>query len=353
VADIQKHLVKFHEEIKLRRFDENEVLLEKRDRVLEKLDAGLKLLREEGEEIPTYTPFNQGSYAMGTGVKPLDRDYDIDVGLEFDLAKDDHSDPVKVKDWVLRALEGHTKRVEMRRPCVTVFYQQDGESVYHVDLAIYSPAQRNPGKKNYLAKGKLNSDEKHRVWQESDPKELMDLIGNRFKGDDDKQFRRVIRYLKRWKDERFPSEGNGAPPGIALTVAAYYWFSTTKKVDSISNQVRYDDLGALHGLLHSMQGQFSSRWDSELNEWVDTLEVKVPVAPYDNLLERLTGQQMKTFKEKLDSLLEAVEEAQSDVDEHSACKILRAKFGEDFPIPDKSENAKTSRRAIVSSGNSA
>lgn len=353
MADVQCHFLKFHEEIKLRRFSENGILRQKRDRVLEKLDAGLKKLREVGENVPTYTPFDQGSYAMGTGVKPLDRDYDIDVGLEFALAKADHPDPVKVKEWVLRALEDHTERVEMRRPCVTVFYQQDGESLYHVDLAIYSPASENADRKNYLAKGKLNSDEEYRVWQESSPKQLMELMGSRFKGDDDKQFRRVIRYLKRWKDVRFSSGGNGAPPGIALTVAACTWFTPFKQTHPVSNQVVYDDLGALLGLLRSLQGQFTSRWDSELAEWVPTLEVKVPVAPFDNLLERLTGRQMKTFKEELDALVTAVQDAQADVDEHTACKTLRAKLGEDFPVPDKGENARATQRAIVSSGNSA
>jgi hypothetical protein len=90
------------------------------------------------EDTPTFTWFNQGSYEMGTGIKPaVSGDYDIDVGIIFDINHSEH-DPVDVKTWVTDALEGHTKKVDMRRPCVTVFYQRDDEPIYHVDLAIYS-----------------------------------------------------------------------------------------------------------------------------------------------------------------------------------------------------------------------
>ncbi|MGL4884489.1 MAG: cyclic GMP-AMP synthase DncV-like nucleotidyltransferase, partial [Waterburya sp.] len=81
-----------------------------------------------------YETFPQGSYDLGTGNKPLNGDYDIDVGIIIKISKDDYPDPVKVKKWIYDALYGHTNSVEIRRPCVTVFYQKDGEDIYHVDL---------------------------------------------------------------------------------------------------------------------------------------------------------------------------------------------------------------------------
>src|SRR6266849_3600286 len=109
MAKIQKQFEQFHEAIKLRHYDENAELREKRDRVLKRLKEGMeKRFAEKGEEPPKFTTFNQGSYAMGTGTKPLDRDYDIDVGVCFEIAKADY-DPVEVKEWVYDALKDHTQ----------------------------------------------------------------------------------------------------------------------------------------------------------------------------------------------------------------------------------------------------
>ena len=67
--NLQKEFIEFHDNIKLE--DENETLREKRDILLNKLKKNIS------EEAASYTHFNQGSYAMGTGVKPEDGDYDM------------------------------------------------------------------------------------------------------------------------------------------------------------------------------------------------------------------------------------------------------------------------------------
>jgi len=230
MANVQKQFQEFDEKIKLRRLQENATLIEKRDRVIRTLREGLERLRKGGKKIPAFRTFNQGSYEIGVGVKPLDGDYDIDVGIAFELAHGEH-DPVAVKQWVLEAVEGHTARVEMRRSCVTVFYQVAGEPMYHVDLAVYADRPQNGGKM-YLARGKLNSSPENREWSPSDPEGLTAAINDRFGGDDAKQFRRAIRALKRWKDHRFPNAGHAAPRGIALAVAALHWFvPATRFVD--------------------------------------------------------------------------------------------------------------------------
>ena len=144
MLNLQKEFTEFHDNIKLD--DENATLREKRDILLKKLKDNIS------KDAVSYTTFNQGSYAMGTGILPEDEDYDIDVGLKFSMDKDDYSDPIKPKKWVRDALYGHTKSVEIRRSCVTVTYQIDGESVFHVDFAVY--AANNADGKMYIAKGK-------------------------------------------------------------------------------------------------------------------------------------------------------------------------------------------------------
>lgn len=349
MANIQKHFLKFHETIRLA--DENETLREKRDIVLDKLKTGLAQLREDGVAVPSFISFGQGSYSMGTGTIPLDRDYDIDHGIVFDLERGGYDDPVEVKEWVLKALEGHTDRVELRRSCVTVFYHRNGESAYHVDLAIYASAEKNGGTL-YLAKGKLQSTEENRFWEPSDPRGLIDLVKTKFTGDDRRQFRRVIRYLKRWKDVRFPSGGNGAPTGIALTVLALDLFSVVKTIDTVANTVAYDDLTSIERLLVGILARFGSAWTAEDGSHI-RLVVKLPVVPNNDLLARMTAKQMATLKSELEDLLSGFREAIGDVDEHSACKAMRKRFGEDFPVPEKSDTAERRARAVTSGGSSA
>lgn len=353
MADVQKYFEQFHENIKLNRFDENETLREKRDAVLNKFKTKLKELFEKKKEpVPSYDWFNQGSYEMGTGVKPLDSDYDIDVGLMFKVAIKDYSDPVEVKKWVYDSLDGHTKRVEMRRPCVTVFYQKENEPIYHVDLAIYSDKSCNSDGKDYLAKGKLNSAPEHRIWEEAHPKELTELIKDRFAGEDGNQFRRTIRYLKRWKDVKFASNGNAAPIGMAITVAAYYWFRVNKElVDPFQGKYKYNDLKALKQFVDSMLGNFSTVYYD--GDWVERLTVTLPVQPGSDLFSKMTNQQMKVFKEKLEGLSDVLQDAEDEVDPVEACKKLQKEFGDDFPVPEKSETAQKKAAAIVSSSSSA
>ncbi len=116
MVNLQSEFEEFHDRIKLKDFDENENLREKRNILLEKLKSNIS------DDAASYTTFNQGSYAMGTGIKPEDGDYDIDVGLRFNIDKEEYSDPIEPKKWVYDALDGHTKKVEIRRSCVTVTY---------------------------------------------------------------------------------------------------------------------------------------------------------------------------------------------------------------------------------------
>jgi len=349
MAEIQTQLIRFHEEIKLKRFEENATLREKRNRVLARLNNNLeKVFETKDIKPPKYETFNQGSYDLGTGNKPLNGDYDIDEGIIFKFSPDDHPDSVEVKKWILEALEGHTKRVEIRRPCVTVFYQQGQEPVYHVDLAVYCESNS----KIYLAKGKLNSNEENRIWEEADPHELSQLIKNNYSDrNDDQQFRRIIRYLKRWKDVNFLQDGNAAPIGIGITIAAYYWFNPQRIVDYFQNITKYNDLEALNQFVQRMISNFT--WVERDGECIQRLKVILPVVPNSDLFHKMTNHQMINFKGKLEELHETLEGAIKEADPVEACKLMQKQFGENFPVPDKKDTAQKRAKAIVSSSASA
>jgi hypothetical protein len=342
VADCRSQFNKFHENIKLK--EENEILKEKRDIIIKKLNE--KLPEETDYE---FSVFNQGSYAMNTGIKPIDDDYDIDVGLYFEMSKSD-VDPISAKKWILNALEGHTKDVKMKNPCVTVTYAAG----YHVDVTVY--AANNSDGKVYLAKGKPSSNSEDKYWDESNPKDLIKTIKeNLFDENDRKQFRRVVRYLKRWKDIKFTSV-NGKPTGIALTSGVYHWLDIQKMIDPFDGKTTYKDLDALISIVSNMISNFVNEYvlvDGEY-KYMPRLRVYLPVDPKPELFEKMTSKQMKTFKEKLEDLLAALKEAKGKTDPTEAAEILQKQFGEDFPIPTKSSTGKKAiAAAVITSSESA
>lgn len=323
MVNLQSEFIDFHNAIKLD--IENSTLREKRDILLEKLKEKIS------EDAASYTFFNQGSYAMGTGIKPDDCDYDIDVGLKFDIDYNDYSDPIIVKKWVKDSLDGHTKKVVIRRSCVTVTYQEDGEDAYHVDFAVY--AANNPDGKLYIAKGKENSKAENRYWEESDPQELIDLINNAFEDDDDKkQFKRIIRYSKKWKNQKFDLNGNSAPTGIALTALAYKHFQPEYTMDLFSDKRQYDDFTAFKKFMNAIRDSFSYQWDDESQTWYYAISQALPVAPGNDLFEKMTPKQQNSFHDKVVAVISKLEEAEKKTKKSDACKIMTDIFGDSFPV---------------------
>lgn len=311
---------RFHDAIHLKRFSENAELVEKRERVLTRLRENLVV--PTGERA-SFQPFNQGSYAMGTGIKPLNGDYDIDVGIgfSFDYRK---YDPVEVKRWVYKAIVGHTQRVEWRRPCITVYYQQGREPIYHVDLAIMAQDPATGGVR--LAMGKEHSSQDQRQWQPDDRQGFMDAVEGKFAGEDAAQFRRAIRYLKRWKDLHFPSEGHAAPTGLSLTLAAYQWFRPMASL--VNGGMEYDDLLATEALVGAIRQGFGQAWDAMNSRYVPRLSLIMPFAPRDDVFERMSHQHMVEFHSRLGALEQRLHEARRT----RSAAMLRQAFGDDFPL---------------------
>jgi hypothetical protein len=319
---LQSKFRQFDEAIKLNRFDENAELREKRDRIVNRLRSRIgEAAKSEGLGRDfKFDVFNQGSYEMGTGVKPTNgRDFDIDVGLFFPNIKPSELDPVQLKSIVFSAVHDHTDKVDFRRPCITVYYQRQGEVAFHVDLAVYA---KDPWNGQVLAVGKQGSGSEHREWQPSNPKGLTELIGNRHNGEAGNQFRRVIRYLKRWKDSNFQAEGNAAPRGIALTACAYKWFEPAS--GALFSDRCDNDHGAMLNMVSRMVDNFSV-FDGRLR-------VALPVPPGKDLFEKMTDQQMKEFRSRLLVLRDTLKFAWglAVTNEAQACQHIALVLGGDF-----------------------
>ena len=347
MADVQNYFEEFDREIRLGRFDEEETLREKRDRIRDRLREKLpEVFESYDEEVPDFYFEDQGSYEMGTAIEAIHGDIDIDQGLYVHVGTGEY-DPVVLKQRVYEALGGdgdnsHTQEMKIRRPCVTVWYQRNGDPIYHVDLAVYSDGHENADGKDRLAMGREHSDEDHRYWEVSNPQALKEEIFREYDETGRAQFRRVVRYLKRWKDLKFSSDGNEAPLGIGLTVAAHRWHSTCYS-DMFSRDL--DDLEALRNLLGAMLRNFRGS--------PPRLEVTLPVEPYNDLFEDMTDRHQKKLRDQLGELKEALDEASQSADPHDACKTLRNQFGEDFPVPSKEDVSDEQERPWASSSSAA
>jgi hypothetical protein len=326
---LQSLFMRFHEAIQLKRFDENAELREKRDRILRRL-------RENLPSSVTFDWFNQGSYSMGTGIKPLDGDYDIDIGIilnnvvRFSNPNRDRSRDVDfntVKGWVYTAVKSHTSQVDWRRPCITVYYKEAGEIIYHVDLAVMVRDDRNPARL-YLALGKQHESPSTCEWQLDDRQGFIDAVERKCAGEDGAQFRRVVRYLKRWKDENFSDEGHAAPTGLSLTVAAYYSFSPCKSVEYYTGKVTYDDLDATLRVARWIINNFNQVRDLSNYRYTPRIKLEFPCDPHDDVFEKMTNQQMIEFHQTLSQLISNLEQAKAS----GSPSLLKRAFGKDFPL---------------------
>lgn len=329
---IQSEFIDFHDRIKLD-YDVNTELAEKRDILVKKL--------RDNDELPGFEEFNQGSYGMLLGVEPLEgREYDIDVGLRFNADAEDY-DPVDLKEKIADILKNHTEYgSEIKKPCVTVTYKKNGEKAYHVDLVAYTFKDKNDKKSQlYLAKGKQRGEE-NTYWAEADPLGLIDYINNAVTaGDDRNQFRRVVRYLKRWKNRRFDCNGHAEPASIGITLLTADHFQAF-----IDN-----DLDALKNIVDRILPLFVPL-KYENGRWLYRISCPMPATlnfeSGTDVFSKMSDVQMTDFRDRLDKLSRDLSAVQLETDEVEQCKKLNKIFGDDFHIPEAKDVSKKQQNFI-------
>ena len=331
MATLQSEFLTFHDNIKIGTYDENSTLREKRDLLLDELTTKLKDEKVPGTDKPlTFKKLDQGSYAMKTGIKPQKGEYDIDVGVVFDITTNEY-EPQKLKKLIYDKLDVVDKRqVTYNRPCVTVEYSAG----YHVDLAIYADNSNS----YHIAWGTQHST--NPTWEPADPKGLTQWVKDIGSGDDQrKQYRRCVRALKKWKERSFSVNGNTAPPSIGLTIQAGRAFSYQAE----------NDLEALIQIARSIKNGFTQEWDEDSASWLWTTKCNLPVSPYKNVYYKMTLKQLNNYYEKVTALLDALVAAQNEESEAEASKILRKIFGDDFPLVEDSKATKTAPFVVTGS----
>jgi hypothetical protein len=243
-------------------------------------------LAEDEEGIGQYSPeiFPQGSFRLGTVVRPVDPqcDYDIDLVCHLDLKKESTTQK-DLKDLVgnrLKANPEFAKILTPSRRCWNLDYPRQ----FHMDVL---PSIANP---EQLPDGILLTDTDLIRWQKSNPKEY----ANWFRRAMETQFlrkranlaealkasiedvpewrvktplQRVVQLLKRHRDVYFAGDPENRPVSVIITTLAAHAY---KNQDNV-----YD---ALAGLVSDMPKYIECR---DGKWWVEN-----PVEAGENLADK-------------------------------------------------------------------
>lgn len=335
---IQQRFSKFHDAIKLSREDDAyKKAREKDDSVTSDVK---KAFSDAG--YPVIEDFIQGSLATHTGVKRKGEDFDIDRAVVIDSA-DAPDDPVKPKIVVCdEVLENRGfKNARVKTPCVTADYASEN---LHIDYPVY----RKSGSSYELAIGKRGSGEAQRYWDHADPKGLKIWVVDKsgYGGSADakvRQFYRIVRYLKRWRDEKFSSDICRKIYSIGITVMAKQCFYPV-----MDDEGRPNDLTALKNTVSTMltRGYFINQGDDTY-----VVSVTLPVTPYREIFHNNCKSTGTQFRNKLKSMEGKLTDAIAEDDEKKQCKILKDLFGDDFPdCDDAKKNDRSDMRRFATAG---
>jgi hypothetical protein len=331
MAEVQKYFEQFHQAIRAD-YESDEKLREKRDIVLDKI---VKFLRDAAR--PSFDVLHQGSYSKDarTGVKTIENlRYDIDIGLRFAIEETEYT-AKEVRGWVWEAVKDHTGDVQDKGPCIRVIYAEG----FHLDLVSYARWTDDAGREQYRLAHKENG------WRPTDPPELLKCIKDAREpfsqltdsATSTDQFRRVVRYLKRWYDEQIPEESSDKPTGLGYTLLCRERLQPMAKWDGSP-----DDRKALE----------------QLASWVEVqlgrIAMMKPTPEYEDLFGKLSDSAMDKLKSRFGDMKSALVDADAEPDPVKACERLALVFGRDFPVPKPSDTGrKTSAPAIVTSSYSA
>ena len=328
---IHTHFLDFHDRIKLARGDGAYKTARERDDSI-KRDV---INAFKGAGYPVVSDFIQGSLKTNTGVKPIDGDYDIDRALVIN--DDDAPDnPVTPKKKALDVLEDRGfKNAKIKKPCVTADYASDN---IHIDFIIY----KRSGDDYCLAVGKKNSDEENREWSPCDPLGLIDWINDTSEfgddaGDAGAQFRRLVRYLKRWRDVQFTEPVADKVYSIGLTVMTRQCFAWSFDDDGAE-----DDLTALRETVGAILG--SGYFDEEEADRY-RVRVDLPVEPWRDIFHESSLDTGTQLYNKLTRLAARLDKVAEEPDERKQCKILNDLFGDDFKVPDPPKGGSKAKKA--------
>jgi hypothetical protein len=305
MIDFDVEFKKFHGEIDLDPKIKKQ-LIGSRDALREKIKTYFK---DKNIKQPKF--YMQGSFHMRTTIKPINGEYDLDDGIylqNIDTSEDIGSwvSTQTVHSWIVNPVENHTSvPITDKNLCVRVNYKDKKK---HIDLPIYAEKDGT----FYLAV-------KSKGWIESNPKAIQDWFIDEVKKKGE-QFRRVVKYLKAWKDYKNSSFG-----GFQLTVLVSNHFAENDSDEESFYQTVFN----IHNNLANYRYKIPNPIDSTKNI-------------IDHYLDGRKNDFQKEFKKLYDLSRKAFFEKESCLDK---VKQWEKVFGDRFPTLTVEECKKKEKKA--------
>ena len=244
----------------------------------------------------------QGSYALGTLIKPVDDNDEYDADIQVVMNPNPNWG---AKDYVLeinRTLAGnknYTDKLRLKTRCVTVDYAGD----FHLDVVP-----------------RVTINGKHYVCNRIDNKfEETDGIGyrdwfnekNRITGGN---LKRVVRLLKHLRDHK----NSFTAKSILLTTLA-------------GNTIKSSDEGttAVSTVADTLETVLS-RMNGYLQQHPNMPEIKNPVLPAENFNRHWDQRRYSNFRNRVQSYAQTAKQAKAEPSAEKAIKLWQELFGEKF-----------------------
>jgi hypothetical protein len=307
MSNCHEELLKFNSAISLSE-QEKKKLQVSRDAIISRIKSHFK---EKGYKIPDFK--GQGSFSMGTSIRPMFGYYDLDLGVYLTgLGYDSDEWPrtETIHNLIFNAVNGHTSiRPIKKQTCVRVLYKSPyidkNDLSYHVDLPVYALKKSfwSEEIKTVIAlKGE-------KQWSEySDPTQFTKWFSDCCdKNPNDKnQLKRLVKYLKAWKDNA--PEYPKMPSGMILTVLAAKNYRPNLR----------DDI-ALFDTVEKFEGLLS---------WL--FRIEKPVEPFNDLSNSMSENEIDNFMQRTEKLIKTLDNAISIKMHKAACSEWRKVFGNRF-----------------------
>jgi hypothetical protein len=325
MAVLHKEFNAFDKEIKLTD-SRKEDLKGSRKTLRKTIKAWFKENRSE-ELSPKF--WGQGSFEMNTTVNPIPEydeegnkllKYDLDYGVYFiEKEGEDNRKPIQsLHDDIYDAVQNHTKEDTIRKTtCIRVVFA-DG---HHIDLPIY-----------YMDGDVPELAHRSEGWIDSDPRAFTDWFNSQ---PNLKQLRRIVRYLKAWKNYQGHLRSDlKLPSGFQLTILAVEHY-TPKDNDDEAFRLCVE---AMSQALNCPGGFQCLR----------------PTTPKgEDVFADYSETRKKNFLNRLSSLVEACQKAEQENNFKTASEYLIKEFGDRFPKGEDKDVRTKSRElsgAIAGSG---
>ena len=255
------------------------------------------------DNLPGYqTMDKQGSYALGTLIKPVDDNDEYDADIQIVMNPNPQWEP---KDYVLainRTLAGnkiYADKLKLKTRCVTVDYKDD----FHLDVV---PRVTINGK-HYICNRHDNR------FEETDGNGYRDWFNekNRITGGNLKRAVRLLKYLRDHKNS-FTAKS------ILLTTLA-------------GNAIKASDEGttAVSTVADTLETVLS-RMDNYLQQHPNMPEIRNPVLLRENFNRHWQPRKYANFRNRVQSYAGTAKRAKVEPSAEKATKIWQELFGESF-----------------------